>query len=275
MQNECACGCGQPTNSTFCRGHQWAARATKRAEPPNPSGLCMCGCGRTTPLAIYTSHQTGNVKGEHRRYCLGHGGSYCHTVQPQNPSGLCMCNCGERTEISKLTRAERGYAAGQPQNFIHNHHGRTTDYVPEDRGFETLCWIWQKSLDKNGYGNASQNGKAGRAHRLYYRRFKGRIPKKYDVDHLCFVTSCVNPDHLEAVPKLVNQRRRRTTILTVEKVQLIHAMISDGKNCYEIASIIGIAKATVYSAHKRYNWKEVGIPLESPQVTQLPLFSVT
>ena len=46
-------------------------------------------------------------------------------------------------------------------------------------------------------------------------------------------------------------------MLTVEKVQLIHALIAGGKDCYEIASIIGIAKATVYSAHKRYTWKEV------------------
>ena len=155
MQKPCACNCGQLTNSTFCRGHQWAARAAKRAEPPNPSGLCMCGCKRVTPLAIYTSHQTGNVKGEHRRFCLGHGGSYCHTVKPENPSGLCMCNCGERTKISKLTRATRGYAAGQPQNFLHNHHGRTEDYVVEDRGYKTPCWIWQKSRDKNGYGGTS------------------------------------------------------------------------------------------------------------------------
>ncbi len=234
----------------------------------------MCGCKRVTPLATYTSHQTGNVKGEHKRYCVGHGGSYCHMVEPENPSGLCMCTCGGKTEISKLTRKERGYAAGQPENFIHNHHGRTTDYAVEDRGYKTCCWIWQKSLDKDGYGNASEHGKAGRAHRVYYRRFKGRIPKKYDVDHLCFVTSCVNPDHLEAVPKLVNQRRRRTTVLTIEKVELIHGMISDGKNCYEIASIIGIAKATVYSAHKRYNWKEVGV-LKPPPVMQLPLFLIT
>jgi hypothetical protein len=42
------------------------------AKPPNPSGLCFCGCGLLTPIAGANS-QRGLVKGEHLRYCRGHG----------------------------------------------------------------------------------------------------------------------------------------------------------------------------------------------------------
>jgi len=44
-------------------------------------------------------------------------------------------------------------------------------------------------------------------HRLAYEEAKGPIPEGLTVDHLCFNTRCVNPDHLEAVPNKENVRR--------------------------------------------------------------------
>lgn len=274
----CHCGCGKKTNiakSTaahwgfvkgqphkFLCGHGRATKPVGSTIAPNPDGLCQCGCGKVTPLAIYTSHQTGNVIGQHRRYCVGHGGSYCNMVAPENKSGLCMCGCGKPTLISKLTRKDRGYAAGHPENFLHNHHGRTLDYIVEERGYKTPCWIWQKAADKNGYGRAfvMPGRRTVPAHCAYFEKHKGPIPDGYEVDHLCFVTSCVNPDHLDAVPPLINQRRKRTTVLSIEMVQLIHSLIEDGKDCNQIAAILGVKRTTVYSAHKRYTWKEVEAP---------------
>ena len=34
------------------------------------------------------------------------------------------------------------------------------------------------------------------------------IPEGMEIDHLCRVKACVNPTHLEAVPRLQNRRRR-------------------------------------------------------------------
>jgi hypothetical protein len=279
----CHCGCGKKTNIAkntvprwgfvkgqpykFLCGHGRATKAVGSTLPPNPDGLCMCGCGRKTPLAIYTSHQTGNVLGEHRRYCVGHGSSYARMVVPENESGLCMCGCGKPTLISKVTRKERGYAAGQPENFLHNHHGRTLDYVVEDRGYKTPCWIWQKNLDKDGYGGASVNRKQVRAHRAYYEKYNGPIPEGYDVDHLCFVTSCVNPKHLEAVPPIVNQRRRRTTKLTVDAVQRIPELRSKGLSYAKIATLLGATAMAVYNAHIGRTWKGIGGSTEPPTLT--------
>ena len=74
------------------------------------------------------------------------------------------------------------------------------------------CWLWLLSVGSHGYGQGSVtwfNGKrVDVAHRLSYYAFKGDIPTKYEIDHKCRCRSCVNPDHLEAVPKRVNVRRQ-------------------------------------------------------------------
>jgi hypothetical protein len=48
------------------------------------------------------------------------------------------------------------------------------------------------------------------AHRYAYLMFKGEIPEGLTIDHLCRFTSCVNPDHLEAVTLKVNILRGGT-----------------------------------------------------------------
>jgi hypothetical protein len=45
------------------------------------------------------------------------------------------------------------------------------------------------------------------AHRAVYLELVGAIPGDHDVDHLCRNKRCVNPDHLEAVPRAENLRR--------------------------------------------------------------------
>lgn len=45
------------------------------------------------------------------------------------------------------------------------------------------------------------------AHRLAYERAFGPIPTGMQIDHLCRVRECVNPDHLEVVSHTENVRR--------------------------------------------------------------------
>lgn len=124
--------------------------------------------------------------------------------QGPNPSGLCMCGCGQPAPIAKETSTRNGYVKGQPVRFIYGHQSSVNrspvDYIEEDRGYESPCWIWKHGTDKRGYGKVRRR-KVGidKAHRLYYTLYVGAIPEGHDIHHRCLVPSCVNPSHLEPV----------------------------------------------------------------------------
>jgi len=68
------------------------------------------------------------------------------------------------------------------------------------------CWIWNGALDRDGYGRTVYGFK--QAHRVMYEEQVGPIPEGMEIDHLCNVRSCVNPEHLEAVTRGENERRK-------------------------------------------------------------------
>lgn len=73
---------------------------------------------------------------------------------------------------------------------------------------ETGCWEWKASRDWGGYGQFTFRTltKTNLAHRIAYLALVGEITKP-QLDHLCRVRHCVNPDHLEPVTHAVNQQR--------------------------------------------------------------------
>ena len=70
------------------------------------------------------------------------------------------------------------------------------------------CWLWTASTKKVGYGWFKLNEKQVAAHRFAYELLVGPIPAGLDLDHLCNVRNCVNPEHLEPVTKAENNRRQ-------------------------------------------------------------------
>lgn len=69
------------------------------------------------------------------------------------------------------------------------------------------CWIWTGLIGHNGYGKTKIKFRTLLAHRAFYEHYKGAIPDGFQVDHLCAMRNCVNPDHLEAVPPHINNAR--------------------------------------------------------------------
>jgi hypothetical protein len=84
----------------------------------------------------------------------------------------------------------------------------TKRYIPEPN---TGCWLWIGMYGTGGYGRFRMNGKTYAAHRVSYEHFIGPIPEGLTIDHVlargCGNTSCVNPDHLEAVTSATNTMR--------------------------------------------------------------------
>jgi hypothetical protein len=70
------------------------------------------------------------------------------------------------------------------------------------------CWIWTGALSK-GYGSFAARGYQGSrlVHRAIFEAHHGRIDSGLDLDHLCRVTACCNPAHLEPVTHAENLRR--------------------------------------------------------------------
>lgn len=78
---------------------------------------------------------------------------------------------------------------------------------------DTGCWVWSGCATKpgpDGYGLIRIGGKLGKTlltHRVAYELLVGPIPEGLDLDHLCRVRRCCNPEHLEPVTRAENCRR--------------------------------------------------------------------
>lgn len=75
---------------------------------------------------------------------------------------------------------------------------------------DSECWVWTGARTRNGYGQLVIHGKHYMAHRVFYGYFIAEVPDGLDLDHLCRTRSCVNPWHLEPVPRSLNLRRGDT-----------------------------------------------------------------
>lgn len=69
------------------------------------------------------------------------------------------------------------------------------------------CWFWMGAINNKGYGRIRVEGKSLYAHRIGYELHHGPILDGLDIDHICSMPLCVNPDHLQAVTPKENQRR--------------------------------------------------------------------
>lgn len=72
------------------------------------------------------------------------------------------------------------------------------------------CWIWTYALSNQGYGTYWHEGATRSAYSVCYKTLIGEFSKTLQLDHLCRVRSCCNPDHLEPVTGQVNTLRGKT-----------------------------------------------------------------
>ncbi len=72
------------------------------------------------------------------------------------------------------------------------------------------CWLWTGFLHSNGYATFYTGTRKQMAHRFAYEYYVGPIPDGLQLDHLCRVRSCVNPEHVEPVTSRTNLLRGHT-----------------------------------------------------------------
>lgn len=71
----------------------------------------------------------------------------------------------------------------------------------------SACWLWTRYRDEDGYGHIARNGRAPGVHIVAWELFRGPVPDGLELDHLCRVRHCANPDHLEPVTRAENVGR--------------------------------------------------------------------
>lgn len=188
----------RPVARGWCNKHwtRWRNHGDPHVTKPRVRGTCTVDdCNRTTAAHGYC---TLHYQRWHR-----HGDPL--TVIDRS-AGTCSFDDCDR----------KHYANG----LCHSHWkqvNRGDDLAPltgaaipfEDRLWERVnktesCWLWTGGLTEHGYGFFNHEHTQWAAHRYFYTRFNGEIPDGLEIDHICFVTNCVNPNHL----RLANRKQQ-------------------------------------------------------------------
>lgn len=286
----CHCGCGGRTTvyygsiRSYIHGHNNCTSPFKPftleegeciCRDPSckiPYGMCHCGCGTKVPLAKRNRRYGDHVLGKPTRYCNGHNNSLVTTQQIFLPDGMCICRnpecgvlfgechcgCGKKTLISTRSDELKGWVLGSPKVYIHGHRFRLSpvDYVEEDRGYATPCWIWKLSTNLHGYGQTKKFRTSNIAHIVFYERKYGKVPDGLELDHLCRIRLCVNPDHLEPVTRMVNVQRGAQAKLSPKDVLQIRDLYKIMR-CTDIAELYNVSPTAITDVAYRKSWKNI------------------
>jgi len=91
------------------------------------------------------------------------------------------------------------------------------------------CWLWTGGFTRRGYGQIRVNGRNTYVHRVTWSLAGRSLPEGMEIDHLCRVHNCVNPDHLEPVTHRENVLRGTGLSANhARKTRCIHGHPLDG-----------------------------------------------
>lgn len=172
----------------------------------------------------------------------------------------------------------RGWASQYQRAYYRAHHvpapprpprppshalGRILARIEVDPG--TGCWLWP-TPGSNGYGRVRHLGRAScLTHRVVAEHYHGAIPPAHEVDHLCHVRACCNPDHLQIVHKLENTSRALTWSYVVGRAKLMPADARAIREAHakgeqtkaELARAYGVSPRTIRDIVQRKTWSNV------------------
>lgn len=144
---------------------------------------------------------------------------------------------------------------------------------------ENGCWIWQKRLTEDGYGQISVGGQKYFSHRIAYQEWVGEIPDGKEVCHTCDVRNCCNPKHLFVGTHKENiqdmhKKGRAASVAGVDNpratinesvVLNIFFLLSIGLSVGEISKKMGVSGRIVSGISSLTGWRSVFKKLPSEQ----------
>lgn len=77
------------------------------------------------------------------------------------------------------------------------------------------CWLWTGADNDTGYCQVWYNGKRRYVHRIAWEVWRGAIPDRMSIDHLCNTPRCINPDHLSVATQRENVLRSTTGVSAI------------------------------------------------------------
>ena len=124
-----------------------------------------------------------------------------------------------------------------------NKNGPISSFRP-DLG---ACWIWTSYITEKGYGRTTlKNNKKVYVHRYVYELTKGLIPNDLELDHLCRVRNCCNPNHLRLVTSKENTTAAGSQVFFNGKEQSIKMHCPQGHE---------YTKENTYNSIRKHNGK--------------------
>lgn len=111
-----------------------------------------------------------------------------------------------------LGGTQAAYAQAETVLGVIDQYQKAPKPTPEQRFWSKVnktdtCWLWTGMTDPNGYGLIKYGGRNRLAHRVSYELSGREAIGARQIDHLCRVRLCVNPDHLEPVTSKLNTLR--------------------------------------------------------------------
>lgn len=162
----------------------------------NDAGRGQCECDALSPVMINTRHRRQWHKAHKADIHSGGMGVVRYRAR-SSPDDLVAYLRSIWPERPAKDPSGRGPT---PQNIAE----RFFRFVDADGP----CWLWTGGLNPKGYGTFYiRRGSKSKAHRVSWKLLVGEIPSGTELDHLCRVRNCVNPDHLEPVIHVENLRR--------------------------------------------------------------------